>query len=152
MQDQLRTELDAANTDLGKAGVQLNDCLNRLSAAEQAKKVAESNLRLREEQIGDLKDQIGDVRTQRDKTVEQVGDLTVLSQSANQNIGETLKQLEGKDKYIRLIQAAKTKADSINLALAVNLKTVLKEGIDDNDVDIKVDKTVTKLLLVQMKY
>jgi len=142
MQDQLRTELDAANTDLGKAGVQINECLNKLAAAEQAKKVAESNLRLREEQIGDLKDQIGDVRTQRDKTVEQVGDLTVLSQSANQNIGETLKQLEGKDKYIRLIQAAKTKADSINLALAVNLKTVLKEGIDDNDVDIKVDKTV----------
>jgi chemotaxis protein MotB len=71
-----------------------------------------------------------------------VGNLTVLSQSASDNIKETLSQLEGKDKYIRLLQAAKTKADSINLALAVNLKTVLKDGIDDKDVDVKVDKTV----------
>jgi chemotaxis protein MotB len=71
-----------------------------------------------------------------------VGDLTVLSQSANENIKQTLQQLESKDKYIRLLQAARTKADSINLALAVNLKSVLKEGIEDQDVEIKVDKTV----------
>ena len=142
MQTRYQTDLEACNKDLGNAGVQINEYINKLAQCEQDKKVAISNLKLREEQISDLKEQIGDVRSQRDKTVEQVGDLTVLSQSANQNIGETLKQLEGKDKYIRLIQAAKTKADSINLALAVNLKTVLRDGIDDNDVDIKVDKTV----------
>ena len=51
-------------------------------------------------------------------------------------------QLEGKDRYIKYLQAAKSQADSINLALAVNLKGVLKQGIDDQDVDIKVDKTV----------
>ena len=142
MQSRYQTDLEACNKDLGKAGVQINDYINKLAQCEQEKKVAISNLKLREEQIDDLRDQIGDVRTQRDKTVEQVGDLTVLSQSANQNIGETLKQLEGKDKYIRLLQAAKTKADSINLALAVNLKTVLKDGIEDSDVEVKVDKTV----------
>jgi chemotaxis protein MotB len=65
-----------------------------------------------------------------------------LSQSASDNIKETLSQLEKKDKYIHLLQAAKTKADSINLALAVNLKGVLKDGIEDDDVDVKVDKTV----------
>ena len=70
------------------------------------------------------------------------GDLTVLSQSANDNIKETLSQLETKDKYIHLLQAAKTKADSINLALAVNLKGVLSKGIEDDDVEVKVDKTV----------
>jgi chemotaxis protein MotB len=53
-----------------------------------------------------------------------------------------LSQLEQKDKYIRLLQAAKTRADSINLALAVNLKGVLSEGLDDKDVEVKVDKTV----------
>ena len=41
-----------------------------------------------------------------------------------------------------MLLAAKTKADSINLALAVNLKGVLKDGLDDKDVEIKVDKTV----------
>lgn len=70
------------------------------------------------------------------------GNLTVLSQSANDNIRETLAQLQQKDKYIQLLQAAKTKADSINLALAVNLKSVLRDGLDDEDVEVKVDKTV----------
>ena len=34
------------------------------------------------------------------------------------------------------------RSDSLNLALAVNLKGVLKEGLDDKDVEVKVDKTV----------
>jgi chemotaxis protein MotB len=99
-------------------------------------------LQLRNEQIVDLKDQINDLKVQRDKSVTQVGNLTVLSQSANDNIGETLRQLEGKDQYIRFVQAARTKTDSINLALAVNLQGVLSEGIADSDIDVTVDKTV----------
>jgi len=46
-----------------------------------------------------------------------------------------------------MLLAAKDKADSINLALAVNLKGVLKDGLDDKDVDIKVDKTVVYINL-----
>jgi len=78
----------------------------------------------------------------RDKQIDQVGDLTVLSKSANDNIKETLAQMEKKDAYINLLNAAKDKADSINLALAVNLKTVLQDGILDDDIQVKVDKTV----------
>lgn len=145
----VQADLATANTQLGKCGESLNDYMKRLAAAEQEKerlkgeiKTAQSNSQLRDEQIKDLKEQITDARKQRDKTVEQVGDLTVLSQSANNNIKATLSQLEGKDKYIKLLQAAKSKADSINLALAVNLKGVLSEGVNDKDVEIKVDKTV----------
>ena len=145
----LQTQLDTANKDLGKCGESLNDYLNRLSACEQEKeklkgdiRTAQNALQLREEQIADLREQIADIKSLRDKQVTQVGDLTVLSQSANENIRETLSQLEKKDKYIQLLQAAKTKADSINLALAVNLKGVLSEGLDDKDVEVKVDKTV----------
>ncbi len=142
MQSQLQTELDKANEDLGKCGEDLNRYMNDLSACQQEKARLESNMALRQEQITDLKDQLVDAKEQRDKQLSQVGDLTVLSQSANDNIKNTLSQLEQKDKYIQLIQAARTKADSINLALAVNLKSVLKDGIEDEDVDIKVDKTV----------
>lgn len=99
-------------------------------------------LSIREEQIEDLRGQVEEYKARYSKQVEQVGGLTVLSQSANDNIKETLAQLEQKDKYIKLLQAAKSKADSINLALAVNLKGELKDGIEDEDVNIKVDKTV----------
>jgi len=76
-----------------------------------------------------------------------VGNLTTLSKAASDNIGKTLQQLEQKDKYIQMIQAARTKADSINLALAINLKKVLRDGIEDEDIEIKVDKTVVMINL-----
>jgi chemotaxis protein MotB len=145
----LKTQLDAANKQLGKCGESLNDYMNKMTACEQSKEklkgelqTSQKTVQIREEQIKDLKEQVTDSRNLRDKQVNQVGELTVLSQSANQNVKETLNQLEKKDKYIHLLQAAKTKADSINLALAVNLKGVLSEGISDKDIDIKVDKTV----------
>lgn len=147
--DLLQLELNTANEDLGKCGESLSDYMNRLSACEQEKarmmqeiRSTQDNLRLREEQIADLREQVADMRTQRDKQLSQLEDLTTLSQSASDNIKETLSQLEKKDKYIQLLQAAKTRADSINLALAVNLKSVLNQGIEDEDVEVKVDKTV----------
>ncbi len=138
-----------ANKQLGECGESLNEYMAKLSSCNQDREklkgqlsTAQSNLQLREEQINDLKEQINDIRSLRDKQVSQLDDLTTLSQSANENIKETLGQLERKDEYIQLLQAAKTRADSINLALAVNLKSVLNEGIADNDVEVKVDKTV----------
>ncbi len=149
LDEQYQKELELANQQLGESGEKLNDYMNRLATCEQERtrlktQVSgfEQKMQIREEQINDLKGQVSDAKAVRDKQLTQVGDLTVLSQSANNNIKETLSQLERKDKYIQLLQAAKTKADSINLALAVNLKGVLKDGIADEDVEIKVDKTV----------
>lgn len=135
MQRSLEQDLAATNAQLKECNDNLNDYIKQLSTSK-------TTLNLREEQIGDLREQLADVKAQRDKQVTQVGDLAVLSQSANDNIKETLSQLQQKDRYIHLLQAAKSKADSINLALAINLKSVLQEGIDDKDVEIKVDKTV----------
>lgn len=143
----LQEQYNKANADLGKCGEDLSSYMNRLSACEEKTKSKDNMIKLREEQIADLRAQLADVKVQRDKQLTQVGDLTVLSQSANDNINQTLQQLEKKDKYIQLLQAAKTKADSINLALAVNLKTQLKDGIADEDVNIKVDKTVVMINL-----
>ncbi len=137
-----KLELDAARKDLATCDDRVKSMLSQLGTCDKEKELlradlknAQGTLKLREEQIQDLK-------TQRDNQVQQVGNLTVLSQSASDNIKETLAQLEKKDKYIHLLQAAKSKADSINLALSVNLKGVLKDGIEDKDVDVKVDKTV----------
>jgi chemotaxis protein MotB len=117
-------------------------CENAAARLRSDNKSLTMSIAAKEELIEDLKSQLKDCKTIRDKQLATVGDLTVLTQAANDNIKETLAQLERKDKYIRLLQAAKSKADSLNLALSVNLKGVLKEGLDDKDVDIKVDKTV----------
>jgi chemotaxis protein MotB len=123
-----QTNLDRVTADLHAANEKNSLCQNDLN-------VCRASLAL-------LTDQLTDCKSQRDKQLTQVGDLTVLSKDANENINRTLAQLKDKDEYIRMLLAAKSKADSINLALAVNLKGVLKEGLADNDVEIKVDKTV----------
>ncbi|NJN33855.1 MAG: OmpA family protein [Saprospiraceae bacterium] len=149
LQEEMQSKLALANKEVEKCGVSLSESLRKISGLEQEIlrlkgeiNSAEKSSGIRSEQLDDLKAQLADCRAQRDKQASQVGNLTVLTQSANDNIKETLSQLERKDKYIQLLQAAKTKADSINLALAVNLKGVLQEGLDDKDVEVKVDKTV----------
>ncbi len=144
--DSMRSDL---LTKIGSTEKELEECRGELASVrrsseqlQQGLSNKETNNKLLEQQIQNLKDQVTDLKSQRDKQLEQVGDLTVLSKSANENIGQTLAQLEKKDKYITFLQQARSKADSINLALSVNLKSVLKDGIEDKDIEVKVDKTV----------
>jgi len=147
----VQSELATANAQLGKCGESLNDYMARLKACETDKTAATTELNHLKTsgkgQVDDLRAQLEDCKSQRDKSVTQVGDLAVMSQTATKNMELTLAQLAEKDKYIHLLQAAKTKADSLNLALAVNLKSQLSAGIEDQDVDIKIDKTVVMINL-----
>ena len=124
----------------------LEDCrkeTSQLLSKLESELIKSQSLRESKDQMeGSYKEQIQDLQKQRQQQYSQVGDLTVLSKSANDNMNQTIKQLESKDKYIRQLMDAKSKADSLNLALAINLKSVLKKGIDDEDIDVKVDKTV----------
>jgi chemotaxis protein MotB len=128
--------------DLQKAQESLHACNEQKNLCQSDLNICRTSLTGKQEQYNMLNEQLNDCKGQRDKQLTQVGDLTVLSKGANENINQTLAQLKDKDQYIQMLLAAKSKADSINLALAVNLKGVLKEGLDDKDVEIKVDKTV----------
>lgn len=138
----IKGKLEECNKQTALYKGKFEACTEEVNSLKSELALAQTNVRARQQQVDDLKTQLADARQQRDKQYQQVGDLTVLSQTANNNIRETLTQLEKKDKYIHLLQAAKTKADSINLALAVNLTKVLSEGIGDKDIEVKVDKTV----------
>ena len=143
----VRLELDDTTNDLRRSRAQLEDCNVKYLKEVGENNTLQTQLGSRADQIQDLKDQIADLKKQRENQITQVGDLTVLSKTANDNIGQTIKQLEQKDKYINLLQAAKNKTDSLNLALAINLKSVLQKGIDDEDIEVKVDKTVVYINL-----
>ena len=76
------------------------------------------------------------------RSLQQVENLTVLTQSSSDNIKEIITQLSEKDKYINGIRDAMTRKDSINLALAFQLKRELADGIQDEDIQIEIEKTV----------
>lgn len=92
--------------------------------------------------IATLQQRVSDLREDKKKTLEYVDNLTVLSKSASDNIKETLSQMAKKDEYIRHVQRAMTRKDSINLALGFRLKKVLNDGLDDKDIQVDVEKTV----------
>jgi len=144
----LQGDYDQAQRDLAKCGEDLTAQMALVDQCEADKQSLRSNIQNlqgqvenRDGQINDLRSQIDDLKSQRATQVKQVEGLTVLSQSANDNINRTLGQLEQRDQYIRLLQNAKTKADSINLALSANLKSTLSQGIADQDIDVELDKT-----------
>jgi chemotaxis protein MotB len=146
---ELQTLYEKSESNLVTCGDNVQDYkdrLNRMSRMQQESENQKNNtlgiVMQRDMQINELKMQIIDFKGLRDKQLDAVGNLTVLSKEANANIDKTLSQLATKDRYIYLLQAARTKTDSINLALAVNLTSVLRIGIEDKDVEIKVDKTV----------
>jgi chemotaxis protein MotB len=143
----VQADLQLCNEQLGKCGAELSEYMNRLQAAESERNTLRAEVNNRNEQVTDLRSQLADCRDQRDRQLTQVGDLTALSKKANENMELTLSQLAEKDKYIHLLRAAKSKADSLNLALAVNLKGQLKDGIEDEDVEVQIDKTVVMINL-----
>ncbi|MFY0602877.1 MAG: OmpA family protein [Flavobacteriaceae bacterium] len=95
-----------------------------------------------ENQITGLDNTISELKKDKAKTLEYVDNLTVLTKGANENIKEAFTQLGKKDQYINRIRAAASKKDSLNLVVAFHLKKELKEGIDDEDIEINVEKTV----------
>lgn len=95
-----------------------------------------------EAKVVSLETKVKDLQADKQKTLEYVDNLTVLTKGANDNIKETLTQLSKKDKYINRIRAAASKKDSLNLVVAFHLKKELKDGIDDEDIEINVEKTV----------
>ena len=143
----LQSRYDKAQTDLVMCGDSVQDYKGRLTAMSRTNQENEALKTQRDSQITNLNEQILDLRKTNDKQLDAVGNLTVLSKEANANIDKTLSQLEQKDKYINLLRAARTKTDSLNLALALNLTRILSNGIEDQDIEVKIDKTVVMVNL-----
>ena len=92
--------------------------------------------------VASLEAKVKDLKADKQKTLEYVDNLTVLTKGANDNIKETLIQLSKKDRYINKLREAATRKDSLNLVVAFHLKKELKDGIDDQDIEVNVEKTV----------
>ncbi|WP_139958885.1 OmpA/MotB family protein [Flavicella sediminum] len=116
--------------------------LQELAAAKSNLSSTASSLDKEQNKVSSLEDKIKYLLKGNEKTLEFVDNLTVLSKSANENVKATLTQLSQKDEYIKQIQALNSKRDSINLAVAFNLKKVLNNGLNDEDIQVNIEKTV----------
>lgn len=143
----LQLQYNDLKADLDRRGQLVDEFTQKYNACEQDKALLNKSIEGKDELISSLRAQVSDNRNMQTQQIEQVGNLTVLNQKANDNINKTLDKLAEKEQYIAYLQRAKTKADSINLALSANLKGTLNDGLGDEDVDVKVDKTVVMINL-----
>jgi chemotaxis protein MotB len=71
----------------------------------------------------------------------QLENLNVLNKSQSESVRKSLERLGERDNYIRGLQTAMARKDSLNMALIMNLKGALKD-VNDEDVQVKVEKGV----------
>ena len=95
-----------------------------------------------EKDVATLTEQINSLKEDKKGALKQVENLTVLTQSSSDNIKNVITQLSEKDKFINGIRAAMTQKDSLNLAIKYHLTKNLTDGIQDEDIQVNVEKTV----------
>ena len=116
LQDQnqkIEAELSAARMEL--AGCQ-----------DEKKKLAADNAYLRE---------------QANKLMSSVNDLVIVNKKEAENLERSLEAIKEKDVQIKKMSEARSKKDSVTLALVTSLKGVLG-NMDDDDIQINVEKGV----------
>ena len=88
-----------------------------------------------------LQDQIAFLKANNQDLINNMGNLTTLSQKGAENLERSLESLKEKDLVIRTMQDAVTRRDSVTLALVTSLKGAFID-INDNDIEVNVEKGV----------
>lgn len=68
-------------------------------------------------------------------------DMSVLSSKQAESVKQSLENISQKDSYIRDLQSAISRKDSLNMRMVMNLKSNLSD-VNDKDINIKVEKGV----------
>lgn len=114
---------------------------DKLATTEKALADSKTDLSAAENKVASLEDRIAFLEKGNEKYLENVDNLIAMSKSATENMRSTLSQLQQKDEYIKYIQEANSKKDSINLAVAFNLKKILPNGLNDEDISVNIEGT-----------
>lgn len=88
-----------------------------------------------------MHEQVTSQKVNNDFVVSQLKDLSVITSSQAESIKKSMENINGKDAYIKDLQGAMARKDSITMNLVMNLKGAIG-NLDDKDVNIKIDKDV----------
>ncbi len=116
---------------LNSATVKLNACLEEKSVANT--------------RVASLEERVAELKNDKNELIQSSKDLTVLTQQGATNLEKSLESLKEKDLKINRLQDALTKKDSVTLALVTSLKKEV--GINDEDIEINVEKGVVFISL-----
>jgi chemotaxis protein MotB len=88
-----------------------------------------------------LEARLNDQKSYNDQMVNQLRELSVISGSQAESIKKSLENISSKDSYIRNLQSAIARKDSLTMNLVMNLKGAIG-NLNDQDINIRIDKGV----------
>lgn len=118
--DQLKTELSGCNDSIQRCQLKIASLNN---------------------QVTSLNSQLKSQELYNAQMINQLKDLSVISSSQAESIKRSLDNISTKDAYIKDLQSAIARRDSLNIALVLNLKGAIG-NLDDPDINIRIDKGV----------
>lgn len=126
----------------------LQNCNNKLSDCESEKsKMAmdyknqmgkmESDAKSNMDKMKSMEEQMEMLKRTNTNLLDRLSDLSIVSKAGAESIKKSLDALNEKDKYIKDLNTAISRKDSMNLALVMNLKRSLAD-VNSEDVNIEV--------------
>ncbi|MDA9107288.1 OmpA family protein [Flavobacteriaceae bacterium] len=112
---------------LNSATLKLNTCIDD-------KVTAEADLK-------SLKEQVTFLKNNNEDLINNMGNLTTLSQKGAENLEKSLESMKEKDLKITVMRDAVTRRDSVTLALVTSLKGNFID-FNDKDIEVNVEKGV----------
>ena len=124
---ELETLQENTRNNLNSTSIQLNTCKDDKEAALKS--------------LTELKEQVKFLKANNQDLINNLGNLTTLSQKGAENLEKSLESMKEKDVRIQRMQDAVTRKDSVTLALVTSLKGVLG-NLSDDDIEVNVEKGV----------
>ncbi|MBL7838402.1 MAG: OmpA family protein [Bacteroidetes bacterium] len=88
--------------------------------------------------IQQLEAEVAQLKASSNALLNQMSDLSVITKAQAESIKASIANISSKDAYIKDLQSAMARKDSLNMALVLKLKGALAD-INDQDVEIKVE-------------
>ncbi|MDA0757483.1 MAG: OmpA family protein [Bacteroidetes bacterium] len=112
---------------LNSATLKLNNCFEEKVSAEA--------------DLKSLKEQVAFLKNNNEDLINNMGNLTTLSQKGAENLEKSLESMKEKDLKITNMRDAVTRRDSVTLALVTSLKGNFID-FNDKDIEVNVEKGV----------
>lgn len=137
----LEEEMNSAKMSLQKCNENLANCESAKSKMEMDHKSElskmESDSKMNEGKVKSLEEQMELLKKTNNNLLDRLSDLSIVSKTGAENIRKSLDALNEKDRYIKDLNTAMARKDSLNLALVMNLKRSLS-GTNSEDVNVEV--------------
>jgi chemotaxis protein MotB len=137
----LQKDYDVLNNKYNQSLADLKNCEDDLTKSKSySNSVDQQNAQLKE-RLNEKQKEAEFLQNNTQQMLGRLQDLSVMSDKQAEAVRQSLTNLAEKDIYIKDLQSAMARKDSLNLALVMNLKGSLGNVADD-DLNIQVEKGV----------